>query len=376
MFRFIKYTLEFDIDLYAKYLFEIITKRPELYLYNEVKSFIKHFCNKDKIEILSDYDIISFDLTDSFWMQEVNSIKGRFINLFCELITQKYVAFEDWETDILSILSAKKDFDLYLYGKILIAEYSLNKSIGKSIVKLLLEHYNILNIEYGLSLLWSLYNDGYRNEVKTIIRNCYSSLNDDLVRLSSYFVVDMYMRDVTSTEVYFNDVETLNSNGRLLAMMELVNVYFSNEVFREKAKLWYINLMNKGLNISHGIANLFYQKLISLSQDYDFIKDNIFAYDVNRQVLREFIGLLKDDLSRMIAASDIVISIIRFVLDHRDEQEYMLMSHLIEELLVDLYEASYKINNVELQRTCLDLWDDMYKYRVGSMRVMMDKVIQ
>ena len=52
------------------------------------------------------------------------------------------------------------------------------------------------------------------------------------------------------------------------------------------------------------------------------------------------------------------------------------MSHLIDELLVDLYEASYKTNNVELQRTCLDLWDNMYKYRVGSMRVMMDKVIQ
>ena len=78
----------------------------------------------------------------------------------------------------------------------------------------------------------------------------------------------------------------------------------------------------------------------------------------------------------MIAASDIVISIIRFVVDHRDEQEYMLMSHLIDELLVDLYEASYKTNNVELQRTCLVLWDNMYKYRVGSMRVMMDKVIQ
>lgn len=134
--------------------------------------------------------------------------------------------------------------------------------------------------------------------------------------------------------------------------------------------------MNQGLNISHGVANLFYKKLLSLSQDYDFIKDNIFAYDVNRQVLREFIEFLKDDLNRMIAASDIVISIIRFVVDHRDEQEYMLMSHLIDELLVDLYEASYKTNNVELQRTCLDLWDNMYKYRVGSMRVMMDKVIQ
>lgn len=376
LFRFIKYILEIDINPYAKYLFEIITKRPELYLYDEVKGFVKYFCDKDKIERLSDYDIISFDLTDSFWMQEVNSIKGRFINLFCILITQKYVVLEDWETDILSILSAKKDFDLYLYGKILIAEYSLNKSIGKSIVKLLLEHYNVLNIEYGLSLLWSLYNDGYQNEVKTIIRNCYLSLNDDLVRLSSYFIVDMYMRDVTSTEVYFNDVETLNSNGHLLDMMELVNVYFSNEAFREKAKLWYINLMNQGLNISHGVANLFYQKLLSISQDYDFIKDNIFAHNVNRQVLREFIEFLKDDLSRMIAASDIVISIIRFVVDHRDEQEYMLMSHLIDELLADLYEASYKINNVELQRTCLDLWDNMYKYRVGSMRVMMDKVIQ
>ncbi|MDU8954296.1 MAG: hypothetical protein E7G37_11005, partial [Streptococcus sp.] len=325
---------------------------------------------------LSDSDISSFDLTDSFWMQEVNSIKGRFINLFFVLIKQKYVVLEDWETDILSILSAKKDFDLYLYSKILIAEYSLNKSIGKSIVELLLEHYNVLNIEYGLSLLWNLYNDGYQNEVKTIIRKCYSSLNDDLVRLSSYFVVDMYMRDMTSTEVYFNDVETLNSNGHLLDMMELVNVYFSNEVFREKAKLWYIKLMNQGLNISHGVANLFYKKLLSLSQDYDFIKDNIFAYDVNRQVLREFIEFLKDDLNRMIAASDIVISIIRFVVDHRDEQEYMLMSHLIDELLVDLYEASYKTNNVELQRTCLDLWDNMHQYRVGSMRVMMDKVIQ
>ena len=39
MYGFIKYILvtELDISLYARYLFEIIAKRPKLYLDNEVK---------------------------------------------------------------------------------------------------------------------------------------------------------------------------------------------------------------------------------------------------------------------------------------------------------------------------------------------------
>ena len=48
----------------------------------------------------------------------------------------------------------------------------------------------------------------------------------------------------------------------------------------------------------------------------------------------------------------------------------------IDELLVDLYEVSYKSKKDDIQRICLDLWDIMYKNHLGNMRVIMDKAIR
>lgn len=374
---FIKYILvtELDISLYARYLFEIIAKRPKLYLDNEVKIFVDKFFYKENIKFLSYLEPNSISTSDSFLIQELNTDKGRFVNLVCALINTGYLKFEDRKKHILTILSTNSDFDIYLYVKILTAEYCFNKSNGRVIVDLLLKHYNVISLEIGLSLLRDLYNIGYKEEVKEIVRKCYLSSDPDLIQLSSYYLAELYLWGDTSVIEYMNDSDTLMKCNRLTYMIDMVNIYFSYENHREKVKLWYINMLSQKLDISRGIAILFNRKLIDLQNDNDFIK-LIFSTEVNRLMLGSFVRFLKDTNICLLEFSDIVIKIISCAVNHISEPERIYMCDYIDELLVDLYEVSYKSKKDDIQCICLDLWDIMYKNHLGNMRVIMDKAIR
>ena len=88
------------------------------------------------------------------------------------------------------------------------------------------------------------------------------------------------------------------------------------------------------------------------------------------------IRFLREKNISFLEVSDIVKDIISYAVEHIKEQENIYMCDLIDELLVDMYEASYKSKNEDIQCICLDLWDIMYKNHLGNMRVITDKAIR
>lgn len=377
LIEFIKYILSIDIDMrvYVPYIFDIIAKRPKLYVDNEVRSFINNFFNEEIINEIFNSNTDLINTSDGFLMLELNSIKGRFVNLLCTLINDGYLEIEKVRKDVLKILSINLEFDLYLYVKLLMVEYGFNKSIGIVIVDFLLKHYNVINLEHGLSLWWDLYNCGFKSEIREVVSKCYQSSDSNLIQLSSYFMVKLHMCGDNFINAFMNDNAMLMMCNRLNYMIDMVNIYFADETYREKSKQWYIDMLNQKLDISRGIAILFNEKLIDLQCDKSFIK-YIFSNKVNRLLLGSFIRFLREKNISFLEVSDIVKDIISYAVEHIKEQENIYMCDLIDELLVDMYEASYKSKNEDIQCICLDLWDIMYKNHLGNMRVITDKAIR
>ena len=70
LIEFIKYILSIDIDMrvYVPYIFDIIAKRPKLYVDNEVRSFINNFFNEEIINEIFNSNTDLINTSDGFLM--------------------------------------------------------------------------------------------------------------------------------------------------------------------------------------------------------------------------------------------------------------------------------------------------------------------
>lgn len=133
-------------------------------------------------------------------------------------------------------------------------------------------------------------------------------------------------------------------------------------------------MQGQKLDIFKGISQLFSKKLIVLGRDTEFV-NIIFSGGVSRALLHQFIDFIKDNKYKVSEIYDLFIKTVKFIIQHHDETEFVYVSASLDELLAYVYELSCKEGHFDGQQQCLDFWDDMYKYQMGSIREITDQMI-
>ena len=358
----------------TKYLIQLIDKRINLYKYSYIRDFIEAlFCNY-RLDSMRNPNIKKAQDLNSFKMEELNSSRGWFIHLICHLLDTDYITFESYKNKIISIMDFNSNFDKYLYLKFLISGYNKNKDIGKEIVNSLLLNCWLCNSEYNNFLLMSLYNDGYKTSIISVIEKSYHSSDYELRQLADYCILELYMKDADAVKSYMQNTDSLRTHNHLYNMMQMANIYWQYEEYIDRIKSWYIMMQEQKLDIFKGISQLFSTKLIVLGRDTEFV-NIIFSSGVSRALLHQFIDFIKDNKYKVSEIYDLFIKTVQFIIQHHDECEFVGVSASLDELLAYVYELSCKERHLNGQQQCLDFWDDMYKYQMGNIREITDQMI-
>lgn len=357
----------------VKYILDIILKRPELYHFDNIKQFIDGCFDSSYIEIADTRSVLEEIESRNYIMAEYNTAKGRLIELSCTLLCKQLIGFVDYENRILSILSLATSFDKYLYFYYLISGYSIDAALASKVMKYLVDDSWLVNNHYGAPLLVRLYDAGYIPEILSVINQCYNSDDDNLIQIASYTIMYLYIHDNTSVRDYMENVDLLSKNARLFHMMEEANIYWSYDEYRDKVKAWYLFMRNQGMDISQGISRLFIYNYIELERDQGFVND-IFSHEFNGLLVRKLGKLLQVNKNKLMIFSDLILNVISYIIEHKDNYHYWDINQIMTEILASLYEGAISHNNNEIKSACLDCWDDMYQYQLGSIRDITDSI--
>lgn len=228
---------------------------------------------------------------------------------------------------------------------------------------------------YTIVMLFHLYSN-YRQQVLEIIQQCFLSEDERLIQVGAMSVSEMFILNNEFTEI-IEDIEKL-SEEQTEGILEISLLYFDEVQYNEKVKQILLKLKNSELHIEHTISRLFYDKLVDLERDRDFLVE-IVGSDLSRNLVYSFVEYLESESISIIEYNEIILSMGSNIVQYREKNiNYCGIEDEISKLIIGLYDetvnlVSSKMKNIANQ--CLDLWDLMYENQIGSIRNLSQNIM-
>lgn len=217
-------------------------------------------------------------------------------------------------------------------------------------------------------MLLRLYVD-YQEKVIDIVYKMFMSKDKRLIKTSGYTIAELYMLHDEYKEIIVGKFEF--SKEQKEAIFEMLIVYVGVENYREKAKAALIHNIDDSYNIEFPWTRLFYDKLVDLDKDGEFI-NIILGSALGRRVIGAFINYVEEIESGLRGAENVVLRICRNLvgLGESSNGELWLYQDKISKMVISLYDnhSDDLEDDSGIAMQCLDLWDDMYEKQIGMAR--------
>ncbi len=240
---------------------------------------------------------------------------------------------------------------------------------SEKIIALYEQDYRLAGFHDTKNMLFLLY-PKYRKRVLAIIKRCYYSDDEDLVKIGAHCLAEMYILKAEFTD----EISKLTEMSKVQAeeVLFMVMLYFNKCEYNSLAKDIISRFTSSNLDLEFPISRLFYDNLIELDRDKDFLID-IMSSDISRRTVHAFIHYLEEESKSLIGFSNIIISMSHHLIENIAEgkdRDYGIDDSL-SKLVIGLYDetsGSTQANMKEISNACLDLWDKMFEYQIGSAR--------
>jgi len=221
-----------------------------------------------------------------------------------------------------------------------------------------------------------LYQDK-QQDVFDIFRACFNSDDENLARIGSYWISEAHICFGEFADI----IESTDNIGESQAksMLEMAIIYFDKEGYREKAMEVIRRFFNSSLDLEFPLSRLFFDKIIDLSRDRDFIIE-LMTSEGGKRIWYHFISYLDEEASKISEYQDFVLDACTNLIENTTKSEDVwLMSKEIITLLAKVYDEHSDKSLVEaspISQKCLDLMDIMYEKGVGSNKEYIRKIIE
>lgn len=256
--------------------------------------------------------------------------------------------------------------------------YNINKEwASEKILSLYEQDHRLAGFYDTRDMLFLLYNQ-YRERVLEIIKKCYFSDDEELVKKGAHCLAEMYiLKDEFNAEMSnFNEMSKVQAEEVLFMVM----LYFNKCEYNSLAKDIISRFKSSSLDLEMPISRLFFDNLIELDRDKDFLID-IMSLNISRGTLHAFINYLEEESKSLIDFRDIIISMSRHLIDNivnSEDREYGIDDSL-SKLVIGLYDETSNSTQLQLKgisSSCLDLWDKMFEYQIGSSRRLSQEMME
>lgn len=149
-------------------------------------------------------------------------------------------------------------------------------------------------------------------------------------------------------------------------------LYFNKDEYNTLAKDIIRKFKTSTVDLEMPISRLFYDNLINLERDQDFLIE-IMSSNLSRRTVRAFVYYLEKEAKSVIEYKDIILALSRHLIqiDIKKYEGVWGIQDEISKLVIGLYDETSGATKPELKRIaqeCLDIWDLMFEKQIGPVR--------
>lgn len=248
---------------------------------------------------------------------------------------------------------------------------------SEKILSLYEQDYRLAGFHDSKNMFFLLYFK-HRERVLKIINKCYLSSDEQLIKIGSYSLAEMY---IVKNE-FLNEINNLDTitEKQAKSILEMVIVYFDKDEYNDICKKIICKFKASEFDLDFPLSNLFYQNKINLERDKEFLID-IMKSDLSRRTIHAFVNYLEKNSKSILDYKDIILSMSYHLLSDNNEKliDYWGIEDEISKLIIGLYDetsTSLEYELLETSKKCLDIWDLMFEKQIGSIRMLSQKIFE
>lgn len=218
----------------------------------------------------------------------------------------------------------------------------------------------------------------YRQRIINIIKQCYDSEDDQLIRSGAHCLSEMFI----IKNDFVDEMANVDNMSKLQAeeIIYMVMLYFDKEEYNSLAKNIILKFKTSTLDLEMPISRLFYDNLIDLERDKDFLIE-LMSSDLSRRTLHAFVNYLEEEAKSVVEFKDIILSMSRHLIqnDTRGYEGLWGIHDDISKLVIGLYDETTEDTRPEIRciaQECLDIWDLMFEKQIGPVRRLSHEMMQ
>ncbi|MEW4194308.1 hypothetical protein Q0N41_11400 [Bacillus altitudinis] len=227
------------------------------------------------------------------------------------------------------------------------------------------------------NMLFLLY-PKYREQVLKTIKKCYESEDKDLIDMGANCLSEMFIRNNEFSEI-INNVDAM-SEAQAKAILSMATNYFNKGEFNSIVKDLIRKFKASALDLEMPISRLFYDDLIDLNRDKDFLIE-IMNSSLNRRMVHAFVRYLEEKSKSIVDYKDIIFSMSYHLLGNEvgKFEDIWGIEDEISKLIIGLYDETSNSTIPEIKdiaNECLNMWDLMFENQFGQIRSLSQKLME
>lgn len=248
---------------------------------------------------------------------------------------------------------------------------------SEKIINLYEQDYRFVGFHGSKNMFFLLY-PKYRERVLNIIKKCYESDDKELIQMGSYSLAEMYIRENEFADIMDNiDIMT---EAQAKAVLHMATLYFNKEEYNTLVKNIIRKFKKSTLDLEMPISRLFYNNLIDLERDKDFLIE-IMNSDLSYRTIHAFVHYLEKESKSVVDYKDIILSMSYHLIsdENRKNKGVWGIESEISKLIIGLYDETSGSSLQEMRNIaerCLNIWDLMFEKQIGSIRQLSQKLME
>lgn len=362
----------------ARYICMLIEKRENTKWSQDILDIIKDIAiNHKNPEITNsqDKEMHSYEMIQS---NAINCVRGEAAQAIAHLLWEDYSLFEQFK-NIINKLASDENTAVQLASLFALwPSYNIDKKwASEKILKVYEQDYRMAGFHGSKDMFFLLYPQ-YRERVLKVIKNCYESEDKDLIKMGAYSLSEMFIIKNEFADV-MNNVDDM-SEIQAEAALRMAIIYFNKDEYNDLSKDIICKFRTNKFNLEMPLSRLFYDNLIDLYRDKDFLI-KIMESDISRRIIHAFTHYLEEKSKSVIDYKDIIIpmSYHLFEREYSKENDIWGIEDEISKLIIGLYDetsGSIKPELIDVSNECLNIWDLMFEKQIGPIRILSQKIFE
>ncbi|WP_214809044.1 hypothetical protein [Exiguobacterium sp. s144] len=329
---------------------------------------------KPNVTSSDDKEMNSFDMLQS---NAINCVRGNAAQAIEQLLWNESTLFKQFKGTIEKLTVDENPAVKLASIFALWPSYNIEKDwTSEKILNLYEQDHRLAGFYDTKNMLFRLY-PKYRERVLNVIKVCYESEDEKIIEMGSYCLSEMFILKNEFVEV-INDVDRMSEN-QARGILQMTTNYFNSDEFNSLAKEIICKFKSSTLDLEMPISRLFYNNLIDLKRDKDFIIE-IMNSRLSRRTLYAFVHYLEENSKSLVDYKDIIISMSYHLMKNTDSMVEGMwgIEDEISKLIIGLYDetSDSQIPDIkDIAEECLGIWDLMFEKQIGPIRTLSQKLM-